>query len=105
MKFQIKNGVLIGFADEVGKLSVKTNNINTKRVSYIYPKNKVLRLCFTFLRKIFGDKGIVAEWTRNWNVKWIVIIDNKIYNREFKNRKDAIKFEKQVIWKKLKEIK
>lgn len=44
----------------------------TKRASHVEPANFVLRISFHILRKVFGDKGTVAHFTRQWSCWWRV---------------------------------
>ncbi len=49
------------------------------RQGRILPANPILRFVFNKLRKWFGDKGRVAEWTRHWRCWWDVhIIDGPV---------------------------
>jgi len=103
MKITIKEGVVKGFKDEmpeiITKSDLKVETIETKRVSHIYPKKFFQRIVFKVLRKIFGDNGKVAEWTRNWKCEWIVYIPSVGYFGPYKDRKKAIKVEKELIWR------
>jgi hypothetical protein len=67
-----------------------------KRVSYIYPACLWLRIVFILLRKLFGDSGRVAEWTRRWRCLWEVRIGNQVWTG-FQDRQKAIEFERAVI--------
>ena len=70
------NGVVVAF--QKGKIRVLSDNQefidkvmkdmpkSTHRASHIYPINPIKKWGFIFLRKIFGDKGRIAGWTRNW---------------------------------------
>jgi len=103
----INNGKIEIFEDEFKNSPLKSifessNIIERKRVSHIYPQNIILRTIFKVLRKLFGDNGKIADWTRNWKCKWQVeILDEnkskkKIF-KGFKDRKTAIDFEKNFI--------
>lgn len=41
------------------------------RASRIVPLHRGKRFMFLFLRAIFGERGITAEWTRGWHGPWI----------------------------------
>src|SRR5690349_24541289 len=45
-----------------------------KRASSIVPLNRWHRLWFLVLRSCFGERGIVAEWTRSWDCVWLCTI-------------------------------
>jgi hypothetical protein len=103
----INNGKIEIFEDEFKNSPLKSifensNIVERKRVSYIYPQNFILRAVFKALRKLFGDNGRIAEWTRNWKCRWQVEIldenksEKKIF-KGFKDRKTAIEFEKNYI--------
>ena len=46
--------------------------VKKTRASYILPKNKTKRLAFILLRRMFGDEGRIADWTRTWKGPWQV---------------------------------
>ena len=65
------------------------------RASHVVPMNPWLRFWFKALRSLFGDKGRVSDWTRNWYCLWKVDfspIGGKTYGW-FETRDRAIKFE------------
>lgn len=43
-----------------------------ERLSHILPVNPIKRLAFRLLRLAFGDRGSVAQWTRQWRGPWEV---------------------------------
>ena len=43
---------------------------HVRRYSEIVPSLPLPRLAFRFLRGCFGDKGVVAAWTREWKGPW-----------------------------------
>lgn len=45
-----------------------------RRFSEIVPRRRWPRLAFRVLRRVFGEQGRVAEWTRAWKVEWLAII-------------------------------
>jgi hypothetical protein len=42
------------------------------RGGHVYPVNRARRWAFKSLRRIFGGKGLVADWTRAWRGPWYV---------------------------------
>jgi hypothetical protein len=58
-------------AAQLGKYGLKTK-VATRRASHIEPLYPVSRVLFHLLRKLFGETGRVAEWTRHWDVLWRV---------------------------------
>lgn len=72
----------------------------TKRASHVEPNNRYIRLVFHFLRKIFGDKGWMAKFTRIWPCLWRINlspIHGPILEHKYKNRQQAIHAEIQWI--------
>lgn len=49
---------------------IKTDHQHKQRYSEILPVNPVKRGVFRFLRKMFGEDGRVADWTRRWLCVW-----------------------------------
>lgn len=86
---KIKNGSLETFDGDF-RLEEIFEVKKVERVSHIVPKNIILRMVFRLIRKLFGDKGKMADWTRKWNVEWIVIFG------PFTERKEAIIFEREA---------
>ncbi|MEM3426669.1 MAG: hypothetical protein QW212_00210 [Nitrososphaerales archaeon] len=66
------------------------------RVSRIVPENIFLRIFFLLLRRVFGDEGKVADWTRRWSCRWVLLVGGEKLG-VFKDRKEAIEFEKKFI--------
>jgi len=100
MQFEIKDGMIMGFKDEIEKLQKKQKIeiLKTKRVSHIYPANFFLKIAFIFLRFVFGENGKIANWTRKWKCKWSVFIPQKGVFGKYSDREKAIKKEKELIW-------
>ena len=44
--------------------------VSTCRVSLVRPLPRGRRLFFALLRRLFGDQGRVAAWTRRWPGPW-----------------------------------
>ena len=44
--------------------------LEDRRAGYVWPLSPTLRTAFRLLRKVFGGKGWVADWTRTWNCRW-----------------------------------
>lgn len=41
-----------------------------RRFSEIIPTHPALRILFIMLRRLFGERGRVSEWTRHWRCEW-----------------------------------
>ncbi|EHY9845546.1 MULTISPECIES: hypothetical protein [Vibrio] len=93
----IKQGEVIGFADEVSFEGLTLESYDKKRVSRIVPTNYWLMLLFCALRAICTDESKLAKWTREWSCNWKVIIDDEQFG-PFKDRSIAIDFEKEKIY-------
>jgi hypothetical protein len=48
--------------------------ISDQRVGHVWPVGQLKRLAFRALRRVFGGRGYVAEWTRNWGGRWVVVL-------------------------------
>jgi hypothetical protein len=46
--------------------------VQRKRISHIRPVDQPKRALFILLRRLFGDRGRVAAWTRTWEGPWEV---------------------------------
>lgn len=44
-----------------------------RRAGYVWPRRASLQLAFRALRKIFGSRGPISDWTRSWRCQWIVV--------------------------------
>ena len=49
---------------------VKTVDKSKKRASHVLPVNPLLKRLFRWLRDKYGEKGIVAAFTRKWPCRW-----------------------------------
>ena len=47
--------------------------LTDERAGYVWPKHPVKRAAFRLLRRVFGDAGRVAAWTRRWRGPWVVV--------------------------------
>lgn len=62
----------MGHHDLEEDLGIEVEEVYRKRVSLILPSNPFLRGLFLLLRKLFGENGSVADWTRTWRCQWFV---------------------------------
>jgi len=45
-----------------------------RRAGYVWPQGKGVRLLFKALRRVFGGRGPVSDWTRSWRwCSWVVV--------------------------------
>lgn len=54
----------------VGDLLDHLGETQKRRISWIVPKNPILRIAFWIVRKIGGEKG--KNWTRKWKCQWML---------------------------------
>lgn len=67
-----------------------------RRASHVEPDGYIARVVFHFLRRMFGEKGAVAEFTRHWPVEWrvnLAPIGGPILPGRYLNRSEAIAVE------------
>lgn len=67
-----------------------------RRASHVLPFDPVKMTAFWLLRKTFGDKGRVSDWTRRWKGMHIVLIVGGPILGPFRSRKVAL--EAEVEW-------
>lgn len=46
--------------------------VSKRRASHVEPCNVALRLAFRLLRRTFGERGAISDWTRRWPCLWRV---------------------------------
>ena len=46
--------------------------VEVRRGGYVLPASPSKRAAFRLLRRVFGDRGRVAAWTRTWSGPWLV---------------------------------
>lgn len=89
---QVKHVSVDGFA--TGFLGAQT----ITRASQVEPVNVSLRIVFHGIRRIFGERGCVAAWTRRWPCVWqanLWLSGGPVFG-PFKYRQDAIAAE--IYW-------
>ena len=70
--------------------------VEKRRLSRILPKNPLLRTLFLLLRSAFGDEGRVADWTRRWKCRWVLVFLGEVVG-EFGDRKEALRRELELL--------
>lgn len=71
-----------------------------RRATHILPMSFFLRSLFILLRRLFGDNGRVAAWTRRWRCNWLV--DFSPLGRDqrhgpFRSYADAVEYEQEEV--------
>ena len=62
-----------------------------ERRGMVLPQNKLQRQWFKFLRKHVGYDGKLADWTRGWKCKWMVVDaeTDALLSRDHTSHEDA----------------
>jgi len=47
--------------------------VEDRRAGHVWPTSPVLRLAFRAIRAVFGSRGRMADWTRRWRCRWVVV--------------------------------
>ena len=64
-----------------------------RRASNVLPVGLLQRVAFVALRRLCGECGTVADWTRRWKCQWRVFIIDGPSMGPFDNRSEAIDWE------------
>jgi hypothetical protein len=65
-------GNCLALKSDVVPLALLGETSGVTRVSHIVPADSEKRLAFLALRFLFGERGRVAEWARQWQGPWQV---------------------------------
>jgi hypothetical protein len=79
--------------------ALTTPSTIVRRASHVEPHGAIMRAAFHSLRFLFGEKGLVSDFTRLWPCRWRVNLapaGGPILLQRWYNRKDAIKAE--IVW-------
>lgn len=90
----------LGFIRCISNSRVPLHELGTvskRRVSTITPMFAPKKQVFWLLRKIFGEQGRVAEFTRRWRGPWIVKIIATGEWSVFTRRESAIEWELMML--------
>lgn len=94
-----EDGSLVFLVNEETSSFAELGIATTKRASHVEPNNFFLRIAFHLLRRIFGDKGRMTEFTRRWPCLWRVNlrpVGGPILEDRWVNRQQAI--DAEVEW-------
>ena len=89
----------VSFLDSPLTRGFKLGPSVTRRASEIEPDCATLRLFFHVLRAVFGECGVVAEWTRHWPCLWranLSLIGGPILAQRWYNRQAAL--DAEIMW-------
>lgn len=83
----------VEFLGDTCPLDLPLVNPIRQRVSTIQPHNVWKRIAFLIVRRCFGERGRVADWTRRWAGPWRVTILATGQSAVFEKRAEAIAWE------------
>lgn len=86
----------VRFLDSEDTRAFVSSEYLTKRASHVEPVDPILRNLFHALRARFGEKGLIAGFTRMWPCLWQVNlspISGPILPGTWRDRKEAIRVE------------
>lgn len=89
----------VRFLVSEGAPSFRCDGAIIRRASHVEPNLWWLRWTFHALRAVFGEYGVVGNWTRTWSVTWRVNlspVNGPILPETFTNRQAAI--DTEVVW-------
>lgn len=75
----------------------RLGEVKRERASHIIPFNQPQRCAFRLLRRLFGEDGRVAAWTRTWRCRWQAIIIANGETFEHCNRQKCLEWERQKL--------
>lgn len=70
--------------------------VESKRWSEIIPCSIPKRIAFRVLRYLFGERGRVAAWTRDWRTTWEMRVLSTGYTARSNDRSVLIKLEHEL---------
>lgn len=96
-----KDGSATAIADPLSRKYL--DDRSKVRASHILPRNLLKLQAFILLRRMFGDDGIVAAWTRKWKGPWTVRWAHQPYKVVFthKRRSQCLYWEKKELERRL----
>lgn len=87
----------VEFLGDVCPVDLPLANRRRRRVSTIQPVSVLKRAAFRILRRVAGDTGRIAAWTRTWTGPWRATILATGQSEVFLDRQAAINWEYEVI--------
>jgi hypothetical protein len=88
-----KDGKSVEFIEGTSSLNLPLGNGRRIRLSHIRPEKFWKKAAFVLLRKVFGDRGNIAFWTRKWSGPWRATIISTGQAEVFETREEAIIWE------------
>jgi hypothetical protein len=78
-------------------LALPLGDGTSRRVSTIRPERFAKRTAFLFLRRLAGERGRIAAWTRTWAGPWRCVILATGQTEVFDQRQAAIDWELEIL--------
>lgn len=88
-----ENGDMLFLKNETSVIFLDLGEVKTRRASHVEPDNSTLRVVFHVLRFVFGETGIVSDFTRRWRCLWRVNtapVGGPILTGRWRDRQEAI---------------
>ena len=92
--------VITCFIDDTGVTFLMDENVKmfegegeVRRASHVEPDSLVFRIAFHALRRVFGDKGRMSNFTRSWPCLWRIDtspVGGPVLEQRYRNRQAAI---------------
>lgn len=92
-----EDGRSVEFIEGQSSLDLPVENGKRRRLSHIRPEKPWKKAAFILLRKVFGDTGNVAFWTRKWKGPWRATIISTGQTEVFQTRDEAIAWELEIL--------
>src|SRR6266481_3239839 len=67
-----ETGDLVYLKGDSADVLLELGEVVQRRASHVEPASRDQRVFFHLLRFFFGEKGRIADWTRNWGCLWRV---------------------------------
>lgn len=93
------DGTLVSLDTEDSACFKSLGTVTSRRASHVEPDNRFFRLAFHILRRFYGDKGRMSEFTRSWPCLWranLAPVGGPILPGRWSNRLEAI--DAEVVW-------
>ena len=98
IRLAVKGGKILALAVPETECLAALGTARKRRASHIEPGNLALRLAFHSIRRLFGESGRIAMFTRSWQCLWRANMKPSgggILPKLFTKRADAIAAEIQ----------
>lgn len=82
-----------------GDMPYDLGRCERRRASHILPSHPLKRVAFRVLRAVFGERGRVSEWTRQWYGPWQLRMADKPGEVTFEamSRRVVLAYERELV--------